>query len=70
LTTSECNFSIRQLFYYILLPLILPAPEFKGLAVTANEAKKNVSTAFSHKMQSLILAQLKNLHKGLHILSN
>jgi hypothetical protein len=46
LTTSQYDFSVRQLFYYILPPPILPSPEFKVLAVTANEAEKNFSTAF------------------------
>jgi hypothetical protein len=46
-TTSQYAFFICQLFYYILPPPILPVPEFKGLAVTANEAeKKNFSAAF------------------------
>lgn len=47
LTTSQYDFPIRQLFYYILPPPFPSAPEFKGLAVTANEAeKKNFSSAF------------------------
>jgi hypothetical protein len=69
LTTSQYDFSVRQLFYYILPPPILPVPKFKGLAATANEAeKKNSVPPFSHKMQSWISALLKNLHIGLYIL--
>jgi hypothetical protein len=69
LTASQYDFSIGQLFYYILPPPILPDPEFKGLAFTANEAEKKMSIPrFSHKIQSWILALLKNLHIGLHIL--